>query len=187
MFMRTTAIERIDERPHLRVLHGYAGQQDTVLKMMKVCCDAAYIILWNGAFWANAEKHCVTNAVKRFLLNASNLQSGYIEFVQRLLLARQYMHTERGQILLAPNEWFEESNKKGFIRTALMFDELEHRRKDRPLYKIGFKGFADALLEFAEEPSSKNFHYWRSYFVERNSQQLLNLFLSYAAYVTSKG
>jgi hypothetical protein len=187
MFMKTTAIKSINEATNLKVLHGYAGQQETIASLIKVCCDAAYVILWNGSFWSDAEKKDVAYAVKRFLLNAKNLQDGYTAFIQRLILARQHMHTESGLIVQAPDAWFDERNKKGFTRTSVMFDLLQHRRRERPLYKIGLKGFADALIEFAEEPSAKNFHYWRNYFAERNSQHLLNLFLSYAGYLRNKG
>jgi len=186
MFMGNYAARRCLLTQHLKALPGYAGQEAIVAHMIQVCCDAAYVILWNGSFWGDKERHEVADVVKRFLLNAGNLDEGYAAFIQRLLLARHHLYTKEGLVIQTPDAWFDERNRTGFNRTAVMFDAMEERRRERPLYRIGFKGFADALIGFAEEPSAVNFHYWRNYFAERNSQHLLNLFLCYSAYITSK-
>jgi hypothetical protein len=50
-----------------------------------------------------------------------------------------------------------------------------------PAYKAELRALAEAALEFGDEPTTQNYHYWRQYFIDRDAPGLLSLFQMIAA------
>lgn len=176
--MKNHAIQANCYAPRFRVIPGYQEQQDTIKKMIEACWLTAYVALWNGVFFSTDEQENAKKAIKRILVDADNLQAGYVVVIERILLSRRKIRTDIEPLMQAPQYWFSPVNKKGFERSALWYTELQQRRANKPLYGLALKGFADAVLEMCETPCSKSYHYWRSYFAGRNKQGLLNLLLA---------
>lgn len=175
------AVEHSYYLPALQVVKGYQEQQHTIKHMVDACWKAAYVILWNGGFFSTNEENEAKARIKCILINAPDLENGYRAFVERILLSRRYLRTDIESLRQSPAEWFFTTNKRGFCRSSQWYEAVVQKRTAKPLYALGLKAFADAVLEMQEDPSSTTFHYWRGYFLERNSQGLLNLILAYAA------
>ncbi len=75
-----------------------------------------------------------------------------------------------------PSVWFDKDNQNGFIGTRSWFQEIKAIRESLPNYKQEIKALAEAVLEFSDEPSIKNYQYWRQYFIDKGTPGLLNLF-----------
>lgn len=145
---------------------------------------AAYTALWNGICFSTTEQEQAKEAIRQWLSQQAGTEAAYKQMVQRILLARQYLTSNTVKYAPIPTEWFATSNNNGYAGTQRWYHQLQQQRQAMPLKAIELKAFAEAVLEMQEEPTGKNFHYWRSYFAERNKQQLLNLFLSTVAWQT---
>jgi hypothetical protein len=115
------------------------------------------------------------------LAAATNAEKAYAELVQRILLARAYVNSHPGKYIPVPTGWFSIANQNGFAGTEKWFTGIQATRASLPLYKLELKAFAEAVQEISEHAGATTFHYWRNYFIERNCQGLLNLFLSTVA------
>ena len=75
-----------------------------------------------------------------------------------------------------PSVWFDRNNEFGFTGTKEWYAQIKNVRASLPAYKEEIKALAEAVLEYSEEPTLQNFAYWRSYFIEKGTPGLLNLF-----------
>lgn len=141
----------------------------------------AYTALWNGTVFSTTEQEQAKQAIAEWLQKQPNKEEAYKAFVQRVLMARLYIYKHHKTLSFTPTEWLNHNNQTGFAGTAKWMEQLQEKRKAMPLYRLELKAFAEAVVEMEEEPTARNFHYWRSYFIERNQQGLLNLFLSVVA------
>jgi hypothetical protein len=160
---------------------GYSDQQQKLTTLTKLLWNIAYTALWNGSIFSTQEKTNTLDAIKAYLVHEDNLEHAYTEMVQRILITRRYLQKDPQRFVPLPSIWFEATNIYGYNGTASWFADIRLTRLSLPLYKLSLKAFAEAILEMAEEPGAKNFHYWREYFIERNCQGLLNLFLATVA------
>ena len=58
------------------------------------------------------EKQIATNAIREFLQQCNNHRKAFNEFVQRVLMARQYINCHPGTYAPIPSRWFDAANKK---------------------------------------------------------------------------
>lgn len=137
----------------------------------------AYTALWNGTIFSTTEQEQAKQAIEQWM-QAPDKEAAYKAFVQRVLMARLYLQQTGRKYMPTPTEWLNPNNQTCFAGTAKWMKQLQEKRKAMPLHRLELKAFAEAILEMEEEPTARNFHYWRSYFIERNHQALLNLFLS---------
>ena len=138
----------------------------------------AYTALWNGTIFSTNEQEQAKQAIEQWMQAQPDKEAAYKAFVQRVLMTRLYLQQTGKKYLPTPTEWLNPNNQNGFAGTAKWMEQLQEKRKAMPLHRLELKAFAEAILEMEEEPTARNFHYWRSYFIERNQQGLLNLFLS---------
>ncbi|MFY7936773.1 MAG: hypothetical protein ACOVOQ_05315 [Flavobacterium sp.] len=138
----------------------------------------AYTALWNGTVFSTTEQQQTKQLIEQFLQANTDTNAAYNAFVQRVLMARMYIQKNHKALAVTPTEWLATNNNNGFVGTATWYTQLQEKRQAMPLYRLELKAFAEAILDMEEEPTARNFHYWRSYFIERNHQGLLNLFLS---------
>lgn len=81
-----------------------------------------------------------------------------------------------GELQILPSAWLNRKHEKGFAITKGLYQDMRKIRESLPAYEIEVKALAEAVLEFSESPTSQNFRYWKSYFIERSKPELLNLF-----------
>jgi hypothetical protein len=171
----------LQESQPLRLIKGYAGQELLLEQTIEATWQIAYTALWNGDILSSAEISTCKKLIKTYLLQGEDLQRAYAELAQRIMLARIDVQSFPGRTVPMPSEWFNVNNENGFQGTKSLFAKLQFRRLSMPLYKIELKAFCEAVMEMTEEPTARNFHYWREYFIERGWQGLLNVFLATVA------
>lgn len=165
-------------QPGLTVQKGINEYNQQIKKLAGIAWHIAYTALWNTLDFSVHEKETAISFISNMLQQGSSHKKEYSQFVQRVLLARQYISTHPGTYIPIPSQWFDTENKKGFAGTKQWFDTVQNTRASLPQYKITLKAFAEAVQETVETGKPADFHYWRSYFIQQNTQGLLNLFLS---------
>lgn len=144
----------------------------------------AYTALWNTKEFSTYEKQQEINLITDLLQKENNAKKVFNSFVQRVLLARQYINTHPGTYAPIPTVWLCSTNKNGFAGTQKWLVAVQNIRASIPGYKQPLKVFAEAVHKTATSTSRADFHYWRSYFIQQDAQGLLNLFLSTIANIT---
>ncbi len=135
----------------------------------------AYTALWNHLQFSAKETDFAKQKIEA-LLAKENKEKAFLNFCQRVLLARQYVTKTPGRYIPLPSVWLDDNNKLGFTGTESWYNKINSVRQSLPTYKEEIKAMAEAILELSKEPSSKNYQYWRSYFIDHRSPGLLNLF-----------
>jgi hypothetical protein len=178
-----TATQQIPISPSLTAISGFKGKEEQLAHFVEAAWLATYTSLFNGTVFTTQHIQHTKATLRQWLLNQPNTAMAYQELVQRVLLAKWYVSKHGYKYFPAtPMEWLDDNNLNGFAGTQKWYIQLMQKRAAMPLYQLVLKAFAEAVLEMHEEPSGRNFHYWRSYFIEHDSQQLLNLFLSVVAW-----
>jgi hypothetical protein len=141
----------------------------------------AYSILWNHQAFSHTEKQEAKFYISQYILPAKNPRKAFLNFCQRVVLARQHIELLNTDFLSLPSLWLDSENEEGYAITREWLEGIKTLRFSLPSYQIGLRAIAEAVLEFSEEPTSKNFKYWRSYFIEHGEPVLLHLFGVYAS------
>jgi hypothetical protein len=162
--------------PDLIAIKGALFETSPVENLVNTAWNFAYSSLWNGTQFSQKEIRYAKEKIEEYFTLAENPRKAFLSFCQRVLLARQYVSTARGRYLPLPSVWFDKNNEYGFVGTKDWYTEIKRVRLSLPAYKEEIKALAEAVLEYSEEPTLQNFTYWRSYFIEKGTPGLLNLF-----------
>jgi hypothetical protein len=176
METKTTA-RNISERRTARAAKTAKGINSPGLTaLIDTAWHVAYTSLWNCTQFSTAEVDTAKKAIGSFLQLHRTPEKGFIVFCQRVAIAK--FENSLGFLLKSwlPSEWFDWRNDEGFIGTKQRFDAIERTRASLPLHKQELKAFAEAVLEFSQEPTVRNYKFWRQYFIDREKPQLLELF-----------
>ena len=149
--------------------------------MIKAAWNITYTSFWNTWTLSSQEIRSSKSFIRNFICNAPEAYPAYLEYCQRVLLAREYIIKNPDKYVPIPSIWFCTKNVNGFAGTARWFRNTQDIRRALPLYRNQFKALPEAILEMIEEPTARNFHYWREWFIIRNKQATVNLFLSVVA------
>ncbi len=164
--------------PFMKAIKGLQNEMETVAGMVETGWNFAHTALWNNAVFSEREKQEARTRIMEFIINAKAPQKGYLAFVQRVLLARQYLSNNPGKYIPLPSTWLNEENANGFAGTKEWYSNLLSVRASLPNHKSELRAFAEAILEMTDEPTAANFHFWRNYFIDNKCPGLLSLFLS---------
>jgi hypothetical protein len=172
----------------LQVQKSYAEYLQELNLLAACAWQIVYTALWNTKEFAAPEIENAKAFIGTFLQQGDDHQAKYMEFVQRVLLARQYISTHPGTYIPLPSQWLSVQNSNGFLGTAKWYAAVQQTRQALPLYKQPLRAFAEAVLQTTQTCKAKDFHNWRSYFIQPNTNGLLNLYLSTIAnfYCSSK-
>lgn len=94
---------------------------------------------------------------------------GYLEYCQRILLAKMRLIYNRQTLNISVKEWLELE----FAKTKEMYNQLQEIRKKTPLYKHDLKSFAECILDLVEDPDA-DISYWVNWYKERNANDEFN-------------
>ena len=147
-------------------------------KLVNTAWNFAHTALWNNAVFSASEVTLAKHRIKEMLTVSKTPVKTYKAFCQRVLLARQYINNNPNRYIPIPTIWLDENNVTGYAGTAIWYDNILAVRASLPNYKTELKAFAEAILEMHEEPTTKNFQYWRNYFIDNKTTGLLTLFLN---------
>lgn len=162
----------------LRVVKDQNEYRQQLDHLTSLAWQISFTALWNGQEFSTPEKEKASRLIKDFLQSRPNPLKAYAEYVQRVLLARQYILSHPGKYVPLPVQWLSPENKNGFAGTQRWYAAIENTRHSLPAFKQTLKAFPEAVLETVQSGKANDFHYWRSYFAEREAQGLLNLFLA---------
>lgn len=163
-------------QPKLTVILGQLQEQSQVNHLVDTAWNFAYSCLWNNMQFSSREVQVSKEKIREYFELAKLPRKAFLTFCQRILLARHYINSVKGRYLPLPSQWFDKENELGFAGTKEWYWEIKSIRTSLPSYKEELKALAEAVLEYSEEPTSKNFNYWRSYFIEKGTPGLLTLF-----------
>ena len=141
----------------------------------------AHTVLWNNQVFSGIEISEAKAYIYDWLNTGKKTSKAFVNFCQRIILARQNVHALNTDFLSLPSLWLDKDNPDGYSVTREWLDEIKLVRHSLPNFQIELKALAEAVLEFSEEPTKENFNYWRNYFIERDQPVLLNLFTVFCA------
>jgi hypothetical protein len=171
-----------DPSPIFNVIKGLLfDEKESSDNLVDIAWQFAYSTLWNNHVFSSIEKNEAKVYIKEWLAKSKKPDKAFINFCQRIILARQNIHALNTDYLSLPSLWFDLDNGDGFAITKEWLYELKAIRHSLPQFKIEVKALAEAVLEFSEEPTSENFQYWRNYFIDRQEPILLNIYTVFCA------
>jgi len=160
----------------MKVINGQLFETAPIENFVSAAWNFAYSSLWNSTQFSTKEIRTAKEKIEDYFTLAKNPRNAFLSFCQRVLLARQYVTSAKGRYMPLPSVWFDKNNEYGFVCTKDWFAEIRLVRSSLPNYKEEIKALAEAVLEYSEEPTAQNFTYWRTYFIEKGTPGLLNLF-----------
>lgn len=149
-------------------------------RLVMAAWHITYTALWNGMLFSAKEKQKAKSFILTFLTNNDSIEFCFEEFVQRVLLTRQYLNQHPEKYLSVPSAWLDERNRNGFAGTGKWYRQMLEKRESLPLYRKEWIELGWAVFQVQGRTAVRNFHEWRSYFAEK-SQGMMNLFLSTVA------
>lgn len=178
--MQAAAAIKANYNP-LNVQKSYAEYLQQVNQLTQCAWQIAYTALWNTQTFTAEEIEVAKEFISSFLQQQQSHKLQYASFVQRVLLARQYINSHPGTYIPVTSQWFSADNKMGFMGTKNWLKAVEQTRASMPLYKQTIKDFSEAVLQTVQSGRPAVFHHWRSYFIQQKNNRLLNLYLSTVA------
>jgi hypothetical protein len=173
--MRQVKIQQVKNYASTASVKNYSTPTSQQAQYVNTAWNFAYSALWNTVKFSVRETELAKQKIAAHLLS-ENPEKTLLAFCQRVLLARDYITKNPGRYIPLPSVWLDEKNTLGFSGTQRWYDQISTIRKSLPAYKTGIKALAEAVIEVSKDPSRGNYEYWRSYFIERNTPGLLNLF-----------
>lgn len=166
---------------HLRVIKG--GLQTYSLEQLATAAwNFSYTCLWNGTHLSVKEIQSAKQTITEIFAASPNPLKACVAFCERVLLARYYVTQGNSRYIPLPSIWLDSNNEKGFAGTKKWHDDMKAIRASLPDYRKNVKALAEAVTEFSDEASTKNYQYWTAYFMERNATTFLQLFQTFAAH-----
>jgi hypothetical protein len=169
------------KQTNLSVIKGGLYPDVTIEKLAKIAWRFAYIALWNGVQFSQRESNTAKQQITTLLQQSKDAKKGFQAFCQRVILARTYVQKHSNRYIPLPTDWLDANNTTGFAGTQQWLADIQAIRNALPNYKIELKALAEAILEFTEEPTTKNYRYWTQYFMDKQAINLLQLFQIMAA------
>ncbi len=173
---QTNKLKGKSTRATLRVVKNETSPDPQISKLVNTAWNFAYSALWNCTQFSTKEIDAAKEKIAEYLQLSKNSEKAFLAFCQRVLLARQYVNNAPSRYIPLPSVWLDRNYEHGFAGTRAWYDEIKTVRDSLPAYKAELKALAEAALEFSEEPTTQNYHYWRQYFIDRQAPGLLNLF-----------
>jgi len=162
-------------------IKGYQGQEQQLQHYVQAAWVVICTALYQCSFFSPPDTATGQKALLQWLLQQPDAATAYSELVQRTLLCRSKQQAIRIQ-WASPAEWLVAEHHFGFAASAKNYQRLQRKRLQQPLYGASARSFAEAMLAMQELPTPLNFHYWRSWFAQREQHKALNLFLGCLAW-----
>jgi len=180
--MGQTTVKKVKEtRPLLRAFNSDPATKSRLCQLATIGWNFAYSALWNCNQFSTKEIEASKEKIKEYLRKAITPEKGFRAFCERILLARFALLKKAEGHLPLPSAWLDKSNTDGYCSTRIPYRHIRSMRASLPAYQAELRALAEAALEFGEEPTTRNYHYWRQYFIDRDAPGLLSLFQMMAA------
>lgn len=157
------------------------GGKDEVTGLVDTAWLFAYSTLWNNHEFSTLEKSEAKYYIKEWITGTKKPVKAFANFCQRIILARQNIKNMNADFLTLPSIWLDKENPEGYACTKDLLDQIKVVRHSLPSFQVEIKALAEAILEFAEQPTKENYLYWRNYFIEKDEAVLLNMYSVFCA------
>lgn len=171
-----------ENKTHLTAIRG-GKFDDSVGKLAGAAWAIARSLLFSHLSLSSDEVTACITVIRQRLSVWNTGAEGFINLIQRVASFRLHSSSETKQPGLLPSDWFRHGNAAGFALSAPLMEEITRIRASIPGYRSDLKALAEALLEMSEEPTVRNFIYWRDWFSERGMQQAHDLFCIAVTYL----
>lgn len=163
----------------MKVVRGTEGYKRSLSFLIDTAWNFAYSALWNTTIFSDKEILAAKVKISDLFTSSKNTDKAFIDFAQRVILARHYITSNKGRYIPLPSVWLDQENERGFAGTKQWLSEIKSIRSSMPNYKIVIKELAQATLEYSSDPSILNYNIWRTYFLNANAPGLFNLFQTF--------
>ena len=148
----------------------------------KAAWSCAKAIIFYRHNYTEEELQKIKPQIRNFLLATTDPFKNYLEFCQRLLLARKHITNDQ---LASPANWFSPACNNGFYQTGRAYKALLKQRENHPLCRKEWKALAQAILEMHETPEISVFTYWEKWFLLNKNYEELRTFLFFISHDTN--
>lgn len=108
--------------------------------------------------------------------NEKQLSQKFNEFIQRVMLARQYILKAPGRFIPNPRIWLDPAFKNGFTGTELWLKQVDKKREEKKEYYGNLKILAKLYREFLKNPTLDNYLSGRQTLSKKKNKEYLQLY-----------
>ncbi len=154
-------------------------------KYLTVLTDTAWTLataaLWPLIKMSPTEMDYVKRCIQCAILLGSDLYRGYMNFCERVLLARELLlQGNQCKIVINPAQWINGKCLHSYRDTEQLHISFLLTRKQTRLYKLNLSALAEGVLHLNEELTLANYLYWVNFFKSIHAEKELRLFHSCA-------
>ena len=142
--------------------------------LAKAAWDFAYAVLWTNETFDEEEKMMCIDSIKIYLMkNKHRLTDAFIEFCERVMLAKWYVQQSPNRFIPNPILWLNQNYSKGFKGTAQWHETLQSRRQANPAHHIALSVGVVCYLDYVLQPTKENYLECREALLELQQHGLL--------------
>lgn len=167
------------ETSHLRIVKDSKPDTLTVEELADAAWIFAYSALWNNTVLSDKEVSIAKANIQFLFVSSRNHEKAFLDFAQRVVLARQYVLSANGRYIPLPSVWLNSDNERGFAGTRDWLGEIKNVRLSLPLHKADIYHLAEAVLDYSTDPSLNTYHFWKEFLLRANAPGLFNLFQTF--------
>ena len=152
-------------------------KQPLLLLLTEAAWNFAHTALWNNHEFEEEDKIVCKDSIKiYFLLHHKDLADAFVEFCERVMLARWYVQASSHRYIPHPALWLNGNNDKGFKGTANWYEQVELKRSIFPFHHLALKILVVSYLEYVMNPSQQNFMDGRKNLLAMKELAMLQIF-----------
>ncbi|MFM2224261.1 MAG: hypothetical protein RJA07_463 [Bacteroidota bacterium] len=143
-------------------------------KLTKAAWDFAYAVLWTNETFSEEEKMMCMDSIKIYLMkNKHRLTDAFIEFCERVMLAKWYVQQSPLRFIPHPVIWLNQNYVKGFAGTAEWHQLLQARRSVIVNHHLPLFAMSAYYLNFVLQPTKEHYIECRDVLIELKQPALL--------------
>lgn len=109
--------------------------------------------LWQHDAFSKQEIQVVQQKIQQLLRSGHGYKSTFIEFCERVLLAKRLLQADPTNWIDVPTIWFHPHYAEGFAGTTMVYQQVLVKRQSMPHYQAGVCVFANAYWSYINAPS----------------------------------
>ena len=164
-----------------KIVNLFPNAQEDKQPLLQLLTEAswnfAHTALWNNHDFGAEDKSVCKDSIKiYFMRHQKDLPDAFIEFCERVMLARWYVQACSQRFIPHPASWLNANNEKGFKGTANWYEQVELKRRNFPFHHLALKVLVVSYLDYVTNSTQNNFMEGRRTLVRMNEFSLLQIF-----------
>ncbi|SRR5258706_11542702 len=108
------------------------GGKDNLKSLINTAWLFAHTVLWNNQVFSGIEISEAKAYIYDWLISGKKNTKAFVNFCQRIILARQNVHALNTDFLSLPSLWLDKDNPDGYTVTKEWLDEIKTIRHSLP-------------------------------------------------------